>query len=88
MTYRIHRATRPEAVVLAVSGVLGNELTERLKELLDAEADARIVLDLADVTLVDRAAVRFLADVEGTRTAIVNCPAYVRSWIEAERAND
>jgi hypothetical protein len=44
----------------------------------------RIVLDLKDVTLVDRAAVQFLARVEMAGTELVNCPEYVRSWIAAE----
>ena len=37
-----------------------------------------------DITLVDRAAVRFLARVEMAGTEIINCPEYVRSWISAE----
>jgi len=32
------------------------------------------VLDLKDVTLVDRAAVRFLAAAEAAGTRILNCP--------------
>jgi hypothetical protein len=44
-----------------------------------------VVLDLKDVTLVDRAAVGFLARVEVAGAEIVNCPEYVRSWIEAEQ---
>jgi len=56
-----------------------------LQELLATTAAGRLVLDLKDIiTLVDRAAVRFLARVEMAGTEIVNCPEYVRSWIAAE----
>lgn len=85
LTYRISRAAQPDGIVLTLSGVLDAEHATRLEELLATEAAGRVVLDLKDVTLVDRAAVRFLALVEGTSAEIVNCPEYVRSWIKAER---
>jgi anti-anti-sigma regulatory factor len=84
VTYRIHRSMEPGAIVFVLSGVLDTEHAERLQELLATAADGRIVLDLKDVTLVDRDAVRFLARVEMAGTEIVNCPEYVRSWIAAE----
>ena len=59
----------------------------RLQESLADETDSRVILDLKDVTLVDRAAVQFLADVETAGVRIVDCPGYVRSWIAAERAS-
>ena len=59
----------------------------RLQESLADETDSRVILDLKDVTLVDRAAVQFLADVETAGVRIVNCPGDVRSWIAAERAS-
>ena len=56
-----------------------------MQELLATTAAGRLVLDLKDIiTLVDRAAVRFLARVEMAGTEIVNCPEFVRSWIAAE----
>ena len=75
---------QPGATVFALSGVLDRDLAARLETLLASEAGVGIVLDLKDVTLVDRAAVRFLAAVEATGTAIVNCPEYVRIGIAAE----
>jgi anti-anti-sigma regulatory factor len=85
LTYRINRATQPDGIVFALSGVLNAEHATRLEELLATETAGRVVLDLKDVTLVDRAAVRFLALVEGAGAEIVNCPEYVRSWIKAEQ---
>lgn len=84
MTFRIHRSKQPEAIVFALSGVLDADLAARLEPLLASETDGSIVLDLKDVTLVDRIAVRLLAAVEATGTKIVNCPEYVRIWIAAE----
>ena len=76
---------QPGATVFALSGVLDRDLAARLETLLASEAGVGIVLDLKDVTLVDGAAVRFLAAVEATGTGIVNCPEYVRIWITAEK---
>jgi len=84
MTFRIHHSVQPGASVFVLSGVLDSEHAARLQELLATAAAGRIVLDLQEITLVDRAAVRFLASVEVAGTEIVNCPGYVRSWISAE----
>jgi anti-anti-sigma regulatory factor len=64
--------------------VLDTEHATQLQELLANATAGHIVLDLKDITLVDRAAVRFLARLEMAGTEIVNCPEYVRSWISAE----
>jgi hypothetical protein len=37
------------------------------------------------VTLVNRDAITFLAGVEAAGAVLVNCPEYVRSWIDAEQ---
>jgi len=84
VTYRIHQSRQPGASVFVLSGVLDTEHAEGLQELLASAAAGRIVLDLGDITIVDRAAVRFLASVELAGIEIVNCPEYVRSWIAAE----
>jgi hypothetical protein len=60
------------------------EQNQQLKNVLGSEGRARIFLDLKEVTLVDRAAVQFLARVETEGVRILNCPDYVRSWIVAE----
>jgi hypothetical protein len=58
-----------------------------LEALMTAESDCHISLDLADVTLVDREAMTFLARVEAAGAVLVNCPGYVRRWIEAEQGD-
>jgi anti-anti-sigma regulatory factor len=84
VTYRIQHSAQSGANVFILSGVLDTEHAARLQELLTTAA-GRILLDLKDITLVDRAAVQFLARVEMAGTELVNCPEYVRSWIAAEK---
>ncbi len=84
VTYRIHHSVQPGANVFVLSGVLDTEHATRLQTLIATAPAGRTVLDLKDVTLVDRAAVQFLARVEMAGTELVNCPEYVRSWIAAE----
>jgi len=82
---KIHR-TRDRTVVFTVSGQLGSENVNELCQLVDAEpAGSVVVLDLTDLVLADRDAVRFLRDYETRgRVALRNCPAYVRAWMVGE----
>jgi anti-anti-sigma regulatory factor len=83
---RIQRAANGE-VVLTVSGRLEADNVSELSALLTAEPAGRaVVLDLKDVVLVDRAAVRFLRARERGGIALRNCPLYIREWIA--RAED
>ncbi len=84
VTYRIQQSVQDGASVFLLSGVLDTEHVARLEELLATAANGRIVFDLKDITLVDRAAVQFLGRLELAGAEIVNCPEYVRSWINAE----
>jgi hypothetical protein len=71
--------------VFVLSGEVDTGHTTQLAVFLATEVSDRVTLDLKNATLVDRAAVRFLADAEVAGVRIVNCPEYVRSWIAAER---
>jgi hypothetical protein len=42
-------------------------------------------MDLKDLTLVDREAVKFLERCEADSIKIKNCPEYIREWITRER---
>ena len=74
--------------MFALSGVMDNELIERLKSLLQDEKQSPILLNLEDVTLVGREAVEFLARAQAAGVRIVNCPDYVRTWIDAENRDE
>jgi anti-anti-sigma regulatory factor len=85
LTFRIHRSSTPDAVVLALSGDIDREHAARLQQFLSSDPGRPLILDLQNVTLVDRAAVEFLVGAEATGIRLVNCPEYVRTWIAAER---
>lgn len=71
-------------MILRVSGRIHAENVETLKESLGLETD-RIAIDLKEVTLVDRQAVRLLAFSETKGVELRNCPAYIREWVTGER---
>ena len=73
-------------VVFALIGRIETEDVPELQRLLTLETvDHHLVLDLKDVTLVDREAVKFLARCEADSIQLENCPAYIREWVTRER---
>lgn len=73
-------------IVFTLSGRIEIEDVAELQRLLALEvADHNLALDLADVTLVDRKAVKFLADCEADSIELENCPPYIREWIQRAR---
>ena len=90
MTYLIHRSEQADAVIFTLSGELDALHAARLQELLTREAPStagHILLDLKEVTVVDRDGVRFLARALALGVRIENCPRYVRRWMAAEPGN-
>src|SRR5262249_54396223 len=85
MTFRIERSTSDHAVVLALSGVIAVDCRWELQALIQAETHRQVEIDLKDIALVDRAGVQMLEECEAAGVTLVNCPAYVREWIERER---
>jgi anti-anti-sigma regulatory factor len=82
---KVNRSANGE-VVFTLSGRMDMENVAELKALLESEAEGlSIVLDLKDLTLVDRDAVQFLERCEAGRIQLKNCPAYIREWIKRER---
>jgi anti-anti-sigma regulatory factor len=82
---KITRATNGE-VVFTLSGRMDAENVAEFSALLRSESQGhRFVLDLKDLTLVDRDAVIFLARCESESMEIRNCPPYIREWIMRER---
>jgi anti-anti-sigma regulatory factor len=72
-------------VIFTLSGRIEAEDLDELRRVLELEgAGSHIALDLKDVTLVDREAVKFLAACEADSIKLENCPAYVREWIGRE----
>jgi len=73
--------------MFTVVGRMDSEHAAEMKRLFESEEGRRIVLDLKDLTLVDRDAVRFLEQCEADSIELKNCPAYIREWIRRERAS-
>jgi hypothetical protein len=84
MTLRIERSVRQGITVFALSGHMTAEEVAELKALFDADYRT-IVLDLQDVRLADRDAVKFLRDCGARGMKLENCPEYVREWMEREK---
>jgi hypothetical protein len=55
-----------------------------LKELFDSDY-RNIILDLQEMRLADRNAVKFLRSCERDGMKFENCPAYVREWMNREQ---
>src|SRR5262249_45351049 len=87
MTLKIERSERQGATVFALSGWLEAQRIEELQGLCELQRDASaIILDLRAIRLADRGAVRFLARCEARGVRLENCPAYIREWMEKEKA--
>jgi len=85
MSCRIERLVSGEdLVVFRVSGRIHAENLNTLRELVGREK-ASVAIDLAEVTLVDREAVRFLAFSEKNGVELRNCADYIGEWIARER---
>jgi hypothetical protein len=82
---KIQRAM-DQAAVFTVSGRLDGGNVRELCQLIDAEPHGNpVVVDLTNLVLADREAIRYLRDCEtGDRVVLRNCPEYVRVWMSAD----
>ena len=86
--FQISRSEDKDLLTFSLSGRIDEEELAELQTLLKNELGATskvVVLDLKDVKLVDREAVKFLASCEAGGIELRNCPSYVREWIEKGR---
>ena len=70
-------------MVFTLSGRMKAEEAAELKALFDADYRT-IILNLRDVRLADRDAVKFLRSCERAGMKLENCPVYVREWMDRE----
>jgi hypothetical protein len=86
MSCRIDRVVNARNfVVLFVSGRITGEHVDTLRGVLEQESDG-FAIDLKNVLLVDREAVKLLALIETNGTELRNSPLYIREWVTRERA--
>jgi hypothetical protein len=84
MSCRIDRKVSPDnLLVLFISGRITGEYVDVLRRVLEQEPGG-FAIDLKNVLLVDRQAVRLLALSEAHGTELRNCPPYVREWVTRE----
>jgi len=86
MTCRIDRAVIGAGLLIFhISGHISGKDVDLLRSLLEQERSV-VAIDLKDVLLVDRGAVRLLALSELNGAELKSCPAYIREWVTRERA--
>jgi ABC-type transporter Mla MlaB component len=85
---RVQRSVKRGKLTFTLAGRLNAEQVAEMEALFRSEAgNQEIVLDLKDLTLVDRDAVRFLERCEAENIKLKNFPAYIREWITRERGS-
>jgi hypothetical protein len=86
MTFRIDTEARGRVTVFILSGRLAKSAIAELRRLFELHTDRRhIVLDLKDVRMVDREAMRFLINCEADGVALEHCTPYIREWMDREK---
>ena len=76
----------PEFVTMKICGRFTAEYVSEVEKELSRTSigQKKQVLDLADITFVDRAAISFLCVARSRNIAIQNAPLYVGLWMEQE----
>ena len=86
MTFRIETAIRGRFTVFFLSGRIETPAIAELRSLFKLQTDGlHIVLDLKDVSLIDREVLRFLVSCEADGVRLENCAPYIREWMEREK---
>ena len=84
---KIRRSEEAGVAVFALSGRIDRERVSEVRNVLTAERDiGKVKLDLKELRLVDRQAVKFLDACEVRGVKLANCPSYIREWIETGRS--
>jgi hypothetical protein len=84
MTCRIDRRVVGQGrAMLCISGRITEEDVDTLRALLEQEKGGATI-DLKDVLIVDREAIKLLAVCESNGVELRNSPAYIREWVTRE----
>jgi hypothetical protein len=71
---------RDQLVIFRICGYLQKIHVSMIEELI-AKETCPLIFDLAEVTLVDHEAVRFLVACKVRGIRLRNCPAFIREWM-------
>ena len=86
MAFRIETAARGRSTVFILSGRIERQAIAELKRLFECQTGRRnIILDLNDVSLIDRDVMHFLVRCEADGVKLENCTPYIREWMEREK---
>ena len=81
---KIQRSEEKVPAVFALSGRIEEKHVAELESLLGAAIGTPgATLDLKEVELVDREAVRFLGDCKARGIKLKNCRPYILEWLQA-----
>ena len=83
MTCRIDRLPTDQGSVLSISGRITREDVDVLRTAL--EDGSVVAVELAELELIDRDAMKLLAINEANGIELRHCPAYIREWIRRDR---
>ena len=87
--WRISRVVKDKSVILELSGRFEREHLTELQTTFRVQAGDRIlILDLRDITVIDRHVATFLASCQESGIVLRNCPGYVREWMARENKSD
>jgi hypothetical protein len=84
MTFKIERAHSGQVTTIQLIGTLGSECLEELKKQIE-HSGPQVMLDLAELELVDVEIVRFLNACQNEGAVIANDSPYIREWMLRER---
>ena len=84
MVLRIEEHPDGPRTTLVLSGRIESSDVQQLKSQIDG-SETDVALDLRQVRIVDREAVRFLARCETEGIELLECPPFVRAWIQSEQ---
>jgi len=81
---RIETEVDGPRIILRLIGRVRSDCIEELRQRVQNQASL-MVLDLAEVDLVDLQSVRFLRDCQDQKIQLRNCAPYILEWIRRER---
>jgi len=83
--YKIISEPHPagQSITLLLNGKFGEDALPELEQSISQARDTnrRVLIDLSEVTLVDRKAVQYFSEQASQNVKLVNCPIYLRRWI-------
>jgi ABC-type transporter Mla MlaB component len=79
-----------DSVTLALTGNVSEDVLPEIDRWIDSgrRTNAKVALDLSEVTLIDRVSARFFAEQVQRGIEIVDCPSYLRPWILREVSHE